>query len=343
MRRLRVGVLGTLDAALLAVAVVAVFALPTGRSPAPLDVPARQPSSRAPAAVAHFLDRYVDADGRVVRRDQGGDTVSEGQAYAMLLSVAAGDRERFEQVWRWTRVNLQRPDGLLAWRWADGRVVGVEAASDADVDAARALVTAGARFAVTDWTEEGRRIADAVVELETAVVDGRRVLVAGPWARDPVVVNPGYVSPAAFDVLAAATGDGRWRDLAAGDTWTVASTEAGGLPADWARAGRTGPLRSTQGYGLDATRAPIRFGEDCDPSGRRLAGSWWRELAVRHNRHAAAVAAAGAAAWVAGDRADATRLFDAAERRDRAAPTYFGAAVVALARVLVTTDLLAAC
>ena len=27
-----------------------------------------------------FLDGYVDPDGRVVRRDQGGDTVGEGQA-----------------------------------------------------------------------------------------------------------------------------------------------------------------------------------------------------------------------------------------------------------------------
>ena len=34
-----------------------------------------------------FLRRYVDGDGRVVRRDQGGDTVSEGQAYGMLIAA----------------------------------------------------------------------------------------------------------------------------------------------------------------------------------------------------------------------------------------------------------------
>ena len=86
-----------------------------------------------------FLDRYVDDDGRVVRHDQGGDTVSEGQAYAMLLAVAADDRDRFAQVWDWTRAHLQRGDGLLAWRWAGGRVVDDEPATDADLDAARAL------------------------------------------------------------------------------------------------------------------------------------------------------------------------------------------------------------
>ena len=29
---------------------------------------------------SRFLDRYVQDDGRVVRHDQGGDTVSEGRA-----------------------------------------------------------------------------------------------------------------------------------------------------------------------------------------------------------------------------------------------------------------------
>jgi endo-1,4-beta-D-glucanase Y len=72
-----------------------------------------------PASARAFLSRYVAADGRVLRRDQGGDVVSEGQAYAMLVSVAVGDRATFGRVWSWTRTHLQRRDGLLAsgcWR-----------------------------------------------------------------------------------------------------------------------------------------------------------------------------------------------------------------------------------
>ena len=38
-----------------------------------------------------FLDEYVEPDGRVVRHDEGGDVVSEGQAYGMLIAVAVGD------------------------------------------------------------------------------------------------------------------------------------------------------------------------------------------------------------------------------------------------------------
>lgn len=93
---------------------------------------------QARAAADRFLDRYVDGEGRVVRHDQGGDTVSEGQAYALLLAAALGDRRRFALVWRWTRERLQRPDGLLSFLWRDGKVEDPQAAADADLDAARA-------------------------------------------------------------------------------------------------------------------------------------------------------------------------------------------------------------
>ena len=45
-----------------------------------------------------------------------------------------------QQVGDWTRTNLQRPDGLLSWTWADGRVVDAESATAADI--AHALVLA---------------------------------------------------------------------------------------------------------------------------------------------------------------------------------------------------------
>ena len=87
------------------------------------------PVAVASATGQAFLDAYVDPDGRVVRRDQGGDTVSEGQAYALLIAVALGDRERFTAVWTWTRDHLQRPDKLLSWRWTDGAVVDANSAT----------------------------------------------------------------------------------------------------------------------------------------------------------------------------------------------------------------------
>jgi len=57
------------------------------------------PAVRPVGAVEGWLARYVQPDGRVARPDQGGDTVSEGQSYALGLALAAGDLATFDRVW----------------------------------------------------------------------------------------------------------------------------------------------------------------------------------------------------------------------------------------------------
>src|SRR5205807_2455813 len=104
------------------------------------------PRDRADAAARRFLNRYVTPDGRVSRLDQGGDTVGEGQAYGMLLAAAIGDSRRFDAIWGWTKSNLMRPDGLISFLWKSGHVQDPQAASDADLDASRALLVAACRF-----------------------------------------------------------------------------------------------------------------------------------------------------------------------------------------------------
>ena len=84
-------------------------------------VPAGLQRSHGEEAGESFLNGYLEPDGRVARRDQGGDTVSEGQAYAMLVAAALNDRQRFTRVWAWTKRNLVREDGRLAWRWKEDR------------------------------------------------------------------------------------------------------------------------------------------------------------------------------------------------------------------------------
>src|SRR5262249_38780632 len=125
-------------------------------------------SEKAHDTAETFMSRYVQPNGRVVRTDQGGDTVSEGQAYAMLRAVALDDSGRFRQVWGWTHDNLQLGDGLLAYRWADGHRASDQPATDADLDAARALVLGGKRFGSDAYTSAGERIGRAVLSNETS-------------------------------------------------------------------------------------------------------------------------------------------------------------------------------
>ena len=178
-----------------------------------------------------FLDEYVEGDGRVVRRDEGGDVVSEGQAYGMLIAVAVEDETRFRAIWDWTKANMSRPDGLLSWRWADGQVTDANSASDADLDAARALVLAGRRFDAPELIDPGLAespitvAADAANQQHYAVPPAFFTLVLGPhmkyssayWPRG--VRSLGDAERAMLDLTAARAGleDGqRVMDLGCG-------------------------------------------------------------------------------------------------------------------------------
>lgn len=326
---------------------------------------------QADAAARRFLDRYVTADGRVQRIDQGGDTVGEGQAYGMLLAAAVGDSKRFDSIWGWTKKNLRRPDGLISFLWRDGRVQDPEAASDADVDAARALLVAACRFHRPALRAEALALARAIMAKETASVRGAQVLTAGPWAvKEPVTVNPSYFSPATFAALAAATGDGRWGSLSASSRAIVGKLlrRRSPLPPDWAQLvnGKpvpTGPPsdpRATPLFTFDAPRTLVRMVEDPNPAGAQLAARSWKvfdgqdpaRIVVEHrlsgrpagsSLHPVVLVAAAAAADAAGNADAERRLLDAAEALDRRSPTYYGAAWVALGRVMLTTKTLSSC
>jgi endoglucanase len=297
-----------------------------------------------------FLDEYVAGDGRVVRHDQGGDTVSEGQAYAMLLAVAQRDEERFARVWTWTREHLRRSDGLLSWRWQDGRVTGREAAADADLDAARALMLAAKRFDEPRYAEDGRALGRAVSEHETS----RSVLVAGPWAQD--VVNPSYWSPRAFAAIERV-------DLNEPARRLTDQLTANGLPPDWAQIQNWGavptgpPSGGDPVYSYDAVRLPIRLAESCQAEDRALAARLWPRLRespgvarraldgtpLTEDEHPVALAAAAAAAHAAGDRTAASELLDRAEQLDEERPSYYGAAWVELTRAMLKPGALGTC
>jgi len=313
-----------------------------------------------------FLRRYVDGDGRVVRRDQGGDTVSEGQAYGMLIAAGLGDWKRFDTIWAWTRSHLRRPDGLLSFRWAGGRVVGFQAATDADLDAARALLVAGCARGRSDLRQASVALGRAVLGHETARRGSQLIVAAGPWAiGQPVTVNPSYLAPATLHALAVASGDRAFAQ-AADDGRALVAKLSTPLPPDWATvdangnatpSGPPGQNVAAQ-YGFDAARTLVRMAEDPAPAGRKIAAAAWpvfrdqRPDAIVLERHLdgspaggthtplALVAAAGAAR-AAGDRHEVSRLLDAAAAQDARAPTYYGSAWVALGRLLLTTRRLA--
>jgi endoglucanase len=318
-----------------------------------------------------FIRQYVDLDGRVVRRDQGGDTVSEGQGYGLLLAYATDDRSTFTRIWGWTAANLQRSDGLFSYRWSNGHVVSSSPAADADVQIAWALDLAALRWHEPAYSTAARRIAASVAASEVGYDDqGRPTLAAGPWAlasRSVVSVEPGYWSFAADDALARLTRDHRWQDLAAADLYHLNQLSSAGtqLPADWAQIGggqdahpvsapgQTSPPVS----GQDGMRAMVWA--TCDQRASALEVAWWRLQAASAaaaplsrsisgapaatDQSPLAAVASAASARAAGDAAASTRLLAEADAIAQRYPTYYGQAWSALGRIIVDTTLLPGC
>jgi endo-1,4-beta-D-glucanase Y len=329
------------------------------------------PASRAVAAAEAFLDEYVDPEGRVVRHDQGGDTVSEGQAYGMLIAAGLSDEERFRAIWTWTEAELQRDDGLLAWRWADGAVADPSPAADADLIAAGALVLAGERFDDPALVVDGRALSTAVLEHEVAAFGPADVLLAGPWAAPWRVVNPSYLVVPVMSRLHDA-GEWGWRDVAASSRRLLdqVTATAPHLVPDWATVAADGSSLEARGApgggevtaGFEAGRAYVQLAVDCDAGGRELAARAWPFFAAEAAdggtvnaayrldgrgattaTHPLALVAAAASARAAGDVAASRGLLDRADRLLARTPTYYGAAWVAIARLWLDTDLLGGC
>lgn len=330
-----------------------------------------QPQGQAVAAAQYFLHRYVTPDGRVVRIDQGGDTVGEGQAYGMLMAAAIGDSERFNTIWSWTQRNLRRPDGLISFHWQNGHVVDPQAASDADLDASRALLIESCRTHNAALRQQALQLGNAIMRVEVTSFQGEPVLTAGPWAViPPITIDPSYFSPATYAALGAASGNPGWAKLAASSRSITSTLMSGSsrLPPDWARLedGKPVPIgsptdpQSMPQFSFDAVRTLVRMAEDPNPAGREIAARAWpvfagkdpNSLPVQHTLSGqpignildpvVLVAAAGAAD-AAGQPAARNGLLDAAEALDRRSPTYYGAAWVALGRIMLTTRLLDAC
>ena len=327
----------------------------------------------AKAAAASFLARYALSSGRIGRIDQGGDTVSAGQAYGMLISAALDERQRFGSIWRWTQTNLQRSDSLLASHWRQGRVIDPKSASDADLDAARALLLASTRFHARTYRQAGLALARAILGHETERLGPLLVLLAGSWAHKPAFVDPGYWSPRTFELLAAATHDNRFEQLEQSASRLGATLTASPphLPPDWAivtAGGVAEPVAGPPGFGreptprysLDAARMPIRFAEACDANTTRIPAAMWPFFSTKPpnaigfaysldgrllapQQTATLLVGAAAAAQSAHQSEARDGLLAQAEAINTRFPTYFGSAWIAIGRLELDTALLGSC
>jgi endo-1,4-beta-D-glucanase Y len=205
---------------------------------------------------------------------QADSTVSEGIGYGMIIAVYMDDQSLFDDLWRYYNLHVGG-NGLMDWYIsADGTtVLGSGGASDADQDAAWALVMASYQWGTASYGGSYASMATSLInKLWSNYVDSS-TKVYGPWAgAGGNTINISYYDPAEYRVFAQFTGNSGW--LSVVDTCyttlfnslnaTNGNASNGLVPAwsNYAGAPVPGFSGAPTNFQYDSCRTPFRIGKD---------------------------------------------------------------------------------
>ncbi|MEW5858441.1 MAG: glycosyl hydrolase family 8 [Cyanobacteriota bacterium] len=237
-----------------------------------------------------YRQQFIQNDGRVIDREGGDRSTSEGQAYAMLRAFFINDRDTFAKTLNWAENNLQRQtngkrsDNLWAWKWgrdATGKwgILDRNFASDADVDVITSLILASRAWNRPEYLTLARtKLRDLWMLSTITVPSGTRYLLPGPkeaFQPQPSIIklNPSYLAPYAFRLFAQVDPAHDWLSLVDSSYQVLensAQLSAVKLPSDWVildtETGQFQPLPSSDPlktqYGFDAYRVWWRVALD---------------------------------------------------------------------------------
>lgn len=237
-----------------------------------------------------YRQQFIQADGRVIDFEAGDRTVSEGQAYAMLRAVLVDDPTTFANTLNWAENNLRRKQGdqvidqLWGWKWGQQAgeqwgLIDANFASDADIDAAFALILAARQWQRPEYLDLARAKLKDIWDYSTIAINDQRYLLPGPaiafQSETHVYLNPSYLAPYAFRLFAEVDRDRNWLSLV-DSSYQILENSADlsilNLPSDWVALNRASgdfepiPATSTSTlknqYGFDAYRVWWRIAWD---------------------------------------------------------------------------------
>jgi len=237
---------------------------------------------------ATWKERHVEtcSDGSsVVVKD--GAVVSEGIAYGMLLAANFDDRALFDGLWQYYGDHVDA-NGLMNWATSlceSAGDNGANAATDAELDAAMALVQAHARWPDGGYLAFAEDLAGRILSHETDVCDGELVLLPGDaWGGcndTDTRINPSYFAPGYYRVFAAkfAAQAEQWNQLLEKSHALYASYQAMfPLVPDWDNH-PYGDEASLDHYNYDACRTPWRVATDYAWSGDSRSSAFLENVA----------------------------------------------------------------
>jgi endoglucanase len=170
-----------------------------------------------------YFPKFVSTTGQTLD-DQTKTTTSEGQAYTMLRALYGNDKAIFDRSWKWTIDNLQvrENDKLLSWKYTNGKVQDKEAATDADLDIAYALIRASEKWSDPTYLEQAKTLVNDIYNHRVREYNGLSMLL--PFSSNSnkgfEIINISYFSPAYYKKFASIDSAHNWPKLV-DDTYSM--------------------------------------------------------------------------------------------------------------------------
>jgi endo-1,4-beta-D-glucanase Y len=210
-------------------------------------------------------------------------TVSEGISYGMMLAVIASRstatsdtyRKRFDRMWAYYNFYADG-NGLMHWKVSgfNGTVVGNNAATDADLVVAKALILAYERWMDVSYLTAARALMTRIWNKEVVSVvtttGGTRLLLApgDSWASQ---FNPSYVMLTTLKLFQYYDTDvsHAWSTVHADQLWYLAANQTSNgaaaywLPSNWTDKDGVDYVQSwsNEGFGWDSCRTLYHIAE----------------------------------------------------------------------------------
>jgi len=207
-----------------------------------------------------------------VKFDTPGETVSEGIAYGMLLSAYAADKALFDGLWDYYK-NFSNGNGVMNWKINGcSSVIGSGGATDAEIDAATALIVANHQWPGTtsphDYQADAIALMDAIknYEIQPTTANGPYQTNNGDqWGFGNDCRNPSYQAPAYYELYGCFnTADQTFWTNAQNASYNLINANAHattGFVSNWSdHNGTPNTCNGPNEYGWDSCRNPWRMG-----------------------------------------------------------------------------------
>lgn len=214
----------------------------------------------------YLTNKYKESGNYAAIEKDPNNYVSEGTGYGMLMMVYFSDnttsyQDQFDKLWAFYKAG-SNDHGLMNWSFGSLNPYNnnANAATDAEMDVAAALIMAAYQFGDDKYLDEARTLLKNVKQYE---FETNGLHKPGDAWNDKK--NPSYIAPAYYRLFAAVDTDNAtfWNTTAMDANYALLETNSAqystGLFDNWSNSSGIG---LDNYYGYDAARTPWRLAQD---------------------------------------------------------------------------------